>query len=553
MALDGLMLHHLVKEIDFLKGGKIGKITQVGNNDFLFVVRSLSKNNKLFVSLERNQYRIAVTDNEYIAPKDATMFTMLLRKHFEGGTISDIYQQDLDRIVVFKILKTNEFGDKKDKYLIIELMGKNSNLIIADENFVIIDSLRKNGISEDGRTILAKALYTTPLNNKYNIFNLSDESIKELYENNVNDYKDIIASFSGFSPVVAKYIFNQKAPVNELISLKNKEVIPCICSIDNKEDFLCFEFGNIIKKYDSISQLLEEYFYKKTIANEVMEKSNNLKTHITHTLKRLKNKVVKLNEELQEAIDSEKYRVYGELIINNLYLIKNEKMSEITLFNYYDNKDITIPLDTKYSVKENANRFFSRYQKSKKAISYINEQIQIARNEIEYLELILIQITNANVNDIEQIKQELIENHYLKKTNNKNTKQRKEKIEILTYYTSTKTKILVGKNNIQNEYITHKLAKPNDMWYHVKDAPGSHILVVDPQNTEEEIRTAALLAAYYSTYQTSSSVAVTYTLARYIKKIPGKRNCFVTFTNEKTIYIDPDIEIINKLEKAKLQ
>ena len=125
MALDGLMIHHLVKEISFLIGGKIGKITQVGNNDFLFVVRSQSKNNKLFISLERNQYRIAITENEYIAPKDATMFTMLLRKHFEGGSIIDIYQEDLDRIVIFKVLKSNEFGDKKEKYLIVELMGKN--------------------------------------------------------------------------------------------------------------------------------------------------------------------------------------------------------------------------------------------------------------------------------------------------------------------------------------------------------------------------------------------------------------------------------------------
>ena len=551
MALDGLMIHHLVDEIKFLKGGKISKITQVGNNDFLFVIRSQSKNNKLFVSLERNQYRIALTEYEYIAPKDATMFTMLLRKHLESGTITDIYQHDLDRIVMFKVNKTNEFGDKKDKYLIIELMGKNSNLIITDENFIIIDSIRKNGVSEDGRTILAKALYKTPENNKKNIFTSTTEEIIELYENNVNDFRDIIANFSGFSPVIAKYIFNQKAPIIELINLKTKPLFPCLSKIDNKEDFLCYEYGEIIKKYDTISLLLEDYFYKKTIANEVMEKSNNLKTHITHTVKRLKSKIVKLEDELQEAIDAEKYRIYGELIVNNLYKIKNEKLSEITLFNYYTNEDITIELDIKFTVKENANRFFLKHQKSKKAIAYINEQIEIAQNELEYLELILVQIINANVIDIEQIKQELIENHYIKKTQTKSNKNRKEKIEILTYVTSTGSKILVGKNNIQNEYITHKVAKHNDMWYHVKDAPGSHVLVVDPQNTEEEIRTAAMIAAYYSTYQTSSSVAVTYTQARYIKKIPGKRNCFVTYSNEKTIYIDPDANLINKLQKLK--
>jgi predicted ribosome quality control (RQC) complex YloA/Tae2 family protein len=477
---------------------------------------------------------------------------MLLRKHFEGGTILNIFQHDLDRIVIFKISKNNEFGDKKDKYLIVELMGKNSNLIIADENLIIIDSLRKNGISEDGRTILAKAHYYFPETNKKNIYELNDEEIQHIYENNVSSYKDIITLFSGFSPIVAKIIFNSKAPITELLDLKHKTIVPCLTTIDNKEEFMCFEYGNIIKQYADISTLLEEYFYKKTIANEVMEKSNNLKTHITHTVKRLNNKIVKLQEELQDAINSEMYQLYGELIINNLYQIKNERVDKITLLNYYTNEYITIDLDSKISIKENANRFFTRYQKSKKAITYINEQIKIANDEIEYLELILSQINNANVNDIEQIKNELIEYHYIKKTSSKQTKNRKEKIEILTYYTSTKTKIFVGKNNIQNEYITHKLANANDMWYHVKDAPGSHVLVQNPTNSEEEIRTAAMLAAYYSTYQSSSSVAINYTLAKNIKKIPGKRNCFVTFTGEKTIYIDPDVDFINKLEKTKI-
>lgn len=551
MALDGLMIHHLIEELKILNGGKIGKITQVGNNDFLFVVRSQGKNNKLFISLERNQYRIALTEKEYIAPANATMFSMFLRKHFEGGTIIDIYQHDLDRIVIFKISKTNEFGDKKTKYMIVELMGKNSNLIIVDEDFIIIDSLRKNGVSEDGRTVLAKALYEYPTSNKKNIYLLADEEIKNIYENNVECSKDIIALFSGFSPVIAKYIFNSKAPVNTLIELKNKQCCPNISTIDSKEEFLCFDLGNIGKTYNTISNLLEEYFYQKTIQNEVMEKSNNLKTHVLHTIKRLKNKIVKLQVELDEAKDADKYRVYGELIINNLYQIKNEKTNQITLTNYYTDELITIELDNKISVKENANRFFIKHQKSKKAITYINEQIEIATNELEYLELISLQIDNANVIDIEQIKNELIENHYIKKQTNKNQKSKKEKIDILTYITSSGSKILVGKNNIQNEYITHKIAKANDLWFHVKDGPGSHVLVQTPIMSEEEIRTAAMLAAYYSTYQSSSSVAVNYTLARYIKKIPGKRNCFVTFTNEKTIYIDPDIKLINKFNKVK--
>lgn len=549
MALDGLMLHHLIDELSIIKNGKIGKITQVGNNDFIFVIRSNAKNHKLFISLERNQYRIALTTKEYIAPSNATMFAMLLRKHFEGGTITDIYQQGLDRIAVLKILKTNEFGDKVFKYCIIELMGKNSNLIITDENFIIIDSLKKNGISEDGRTILAKALYEFPIENKQNIFQLSDEEIIKTYENNISDYKDIIAHFSGFSPVLARYIFNHKAPIYALLELKHSSFKPILSKISNKTDFVCYQIGEPIKLYDSISELLEDYFYQKTIQLEVLEKSNNLKTHINHTIKRLKNKLIKLEDELAEAYDSDKYRIYGELIINNLYQIKTDKLDKITLNNYYTGEDITIELDKSISVKTNANRFFLKHQKSKKAIHYIKEQIEISKDELSYLEIIASQIENANVKDIEQIKTELENNHYIKKSSNKNIKQRKEKIEILTYLTSTNTEIMVGKNNVQNEYITHELARGNDLWFHVKDSPGSHVLIKNPTNTEEEIRTAAILAAYYSPYQTSSSVAVNYTLARYVKKIPGKRNCFVTFTNEKTIYIDPSNEFINNLKK----
>ena len=549
MALDGLMLHHLIDELKTLENGKIGKITQVGNNDFIFVIRNNSKNNKLFISLERNQYRIAITDKDYIAPQNATMFAMLLRKHFEGGAITQIYQNGLDRIAIFKVLKTNEFGDKVFKYLIIELMGKNSNLIITDSEFIIIDSLKKNGISEDGRTVLPKALYEFPIENKYNILNLSNDKIKEIYENSINNYKDIIATFSGFSPVIAKYIFSHKAPVIALLELKEKNPTPRLIKIDNKEEYVCYEIGEIVKTYDTISSLLEDYYYHKTIQIEVLEKSNNLKTHINHTIKRLENKIIKLKDELTEAYDSEKYRIYGELIINNLYQIKDEKLDEITLFNYYTNEDITIPLDKKITVKTNANKFFIKHQKGKKAITYITEQIEISEDELEYLQLIAVQIEKANVKDIEQIKNELEENHYIKKSSNKNIKHKKEKIEVLTYLTSTNNEILVGKNNIQNEYITHTMARPNDLWFHVKDAPGSHVLIKNPTNTEEEIRTAAMLAAYYSPFQSSSSVAVNYTLARYVKKIPGKRNCFVTFTNEKTIYIDPDTNIIDKIKK----
>ena len=551
MALDGLLISKLLKEFDYLINGKIQKISQVGNNDFLFVIRN-HQNYRLFLSLDRNQYRLCLTEKEYINPANATMFTMFLRKHLEGGIIKGIYQHDLDRIITIEVNKINEFGDNKTKKIIIELMGKNSNLIITDAENIIIDAFRKIGISETGRTIMPKALYEYPEVTKINIFKDNDENINNKLQISLNKHQEIVANFSGFSPLIAKYIINHKAPLTVIEEIKNNKIIPSTFKIGDKEDFYFFNLGEITASYQSISEMLESYFYQKTIQLQVQEKSQNLSTHINHTINKLKNKIIKLEDELKVANDAEKYKQYGELIMSNLYQLPNKNIDKITLFDYYNNQDVTIELDDSINIKANANKFFTKYQKSKKAKAYITEQISLASDEIEYLELISVQIKNANVKDIEEIKNELIANHYLKSSSNKDNKKKKEKIEVLTYYTSENTPIYVGKNNLQNEYLTHQFAKPNDTWMHVKDGPGSHVIIhKDGELTEEDIRTGALLAAYYSKYQDSSSVAVDYTKIKNIKKIPGKRNCFVTYTNQKTIYIDPDITLIDKLQKKR--
>lgn len=549
MALDGLLISKLLNEFKPLINGKIQKISQVGNNDFLFVIRNHT-NFRLFLSLDRNQYRLCLTDKEYINPNNATMFTMFLRKHLEGGIIKAIYQHELDRIVTIEVNKINEFGDNKCKKTIIELMGKNSNLVITDNEDVIIDAFRKIGVSENGRTIMPKAKYIYPIDNKLNIYKADKEAIISNYQM-VNSYQDIVHLFSGFSPLIAKHIINHKAPIELICNLKNIEINPVVFNLNHKNDFYFINLGEKVNSYSSISKLLEEYYYQKTIELQVQEKSNNLSTHINHTITKLTNKIVKLEDELKIAMDADKYKELGELIMNNLYQLPKNNVKEVNLFNYYTNENITIELDDSINIKANANKFFTKYQKGKKARTYIQEQINLANEEILYLELIATQIKTANVKDIEEIKQELINNHYLKASTNQ-PKKKKEKIELQVYYTSNDTPIYVGKNNLQNEYLTHSFANPNDLWMHVKDGPGSHVIIhKDGEFNEEEIRSGAILAAFYSKFQDSSSVAVDYTKARYVKKIPGRKNCFVTYTNQKTIYIDPDLDIIQKLRKKR--
>jgi predicted ribosome quality control (RQC) complex YloA/Tae2 family protein len=282
---------------------------------------------------------------------------------------------------------------------------------------------------------------------------------------------------------------------------------------------------------------------------KVRLKTNDLSSFVERQLTRLEKKIANLNNDLNDALNSDKDKLYGELLLS--YSKLKEKHDKVTVLNYYTNENVTIKLDPKLDVIGNSSKYYKKYQKSKNAIIHLKEQIEITENEIEYFKVLKYQIANASINEALEIQDELIENKYLLKKQSKNN-NRKQKTKLLTYELENSTLISVGKNNLQNEYLTHKLATGNEMWFHIQHGAGSHVVVHNTKElSEEEIRTGAILAAYYSTYSESSSVAVDYTRIRNIKKIPGKRNCFVTYTNQKTIYIDPDINIIKSLKEKK--
>jgi predicted ribosome quality control (RQC) complex YloA/Tae2 family protein len=547
MPLDGLLLNKLASEISPLVGGKISKVLEISESDYILQIRSNFKNYNLLLSASSQYYRFHLTEKKYEYPLVPKGFTMLLRKYLEGSIILSLKTIKNDRILEIKTKGLNEIGDTEYTSLILELMGKDSNIILLKNN-TILDAYKKENSIESKRIIYPNAVYEPFINPiKLNPFSLKTEDIVESF-NSILDSKALMNKFNGISFKTASYVMNSKSPIDTFISLLNIEPKPYTFKDNNKEDFYFTNIGyDKIKDYSSISSMLDDIYFDKALKERVKEKSSNLSLTIKSRIKRLQDKISNLNKDLIDASKADTYKLYGELLLSVSYI--KEKSNSIEVLNYYDNKNITIPLDIRYSVIDNSKIYYKKYQKAKSAITHINEQIAITNDEIEYFKIIYSQIENASVTDILEIEAELVENKYIKKAETK--KKRKLKTKILTYILEDGAKVYVGKNNIQNEIVTHKIAKYNDTWFHVKDAPGSHVVISkEGEMSEYDIRTCAMIASFYSTYKASSSVPVDYTLQRYIKKIPGKRACFVTFTNQKTIYIDPSKEFIDSLKSS---
>ena len=540
--LDGIFFYKLANELNMLKTGKINKIQEISDEEFLFTVRRNSNNIKLLISLSPNSSRIHITKEDYSFPREPKPFTMLLRKHFEGSNIKSIEAHETDRIIDIKTSKYNELGDFEEKTLHVEIMGRYSNLVL-EENNTIIDALRHIGVS-DLRTVMPNALYTYPdTQNKINPYSVSQDELRTVLSE-VSNPSELCTKILGLSKTNAIYCFDQENYIDAFYNLLNSN-IPSL-NKGTKYDVNYINIGNSTT-FNTYSELLEYYFKDVALKERVRAKTGNIEQTIKKLIKRNEEKIIKLENELEATKKADTYKLYGELLIANSYI--KEKSDKIEVLNYYTNETITIPLDKKLYIKENANNYFKKYRKSKNTVLYATKELENATNEIEYLRLILSQIENSEVlEDVLEIQDELIREKYIipqKKVSKLN------KVQILTYIVNDNI-VYVGKNNMQNEKVTHELAHKENLWFHVKDAPGSHVVLQKKQDyTEEEIRTCAMLAAYYSTYRNSSSVPVEYTKVRNIKSIPGKRKCFVSIKGEKTIYIDPDKNIIDSLKKGK--
>lgn len=551
MSFDGILLQRLITEFDCLKTGRIVKITESGDTDFILTVRANRKNANLMLSFSSDFARIHLAERTYDAPANPKSFTMLLRKHIEGYFIEDICTYQCDRILYFTLAGYNEMQDFKRKYLICEIMGRYSNLILTEENFIIIDALKHDGIGEYNRTILPNAKYEFPRTSKLNPLDYTEEELTRIIqERRLKSPKEYMDTFTGVSLNLSYPIFSVDDHAHTFytyLHLKNQPAV--FINFKGKPDFYYHSFTyEPMETYTSLSSMLEEFYYEADLKAKVKQKTDDLLHFIHRQIEKNKNKIEKLTLEKQTAANSSELRLYGELLLTSASL--KEKKKEETVYNYYTNREITIPLDIKYTVLENSNRYFKKYQKNKNAVIHIDEQIGYARNELEYFEILKFQAEQANIHEALEIQAELIEAKYLFRKDLKPKKKQKPRLS--AYVLENGIIISVGKNNIQNDYLTNRLAKPNEMWFHIQSGPGSHVVVhKENELTEEEIRTAAMLAAYYSAAAASSSVAVDYTRIKNIKKIPGKRNCFVSYTRQKTIYIDPDKEYISRLKVKK--
>lgn len=585
MALDGITLRSLIHEMKSkLVNGKIDKITQPEKDEIWLTIRNEKQNHKLLISANSSTPRIHfVNDAKKENPLTAPMFLMLLRKHIGNGTIKSVEQRSTERIVEISIDAYDELRVLKNKTLIIELMGKHSNIILVHtEDRKIIDSIKRISLNISSvREVLPGLTYQYPPGHKKisPIHRLDEDEFRRLCSNFHSEiYKLFYMSYEGMSPTISKEIcYRANVESTEVASslsevkteklwgtfsrmmsrIEQHEYSPCIVIQRNPHTILDFSAVLLthyetmeLVEYQSIHTACEEFYFLKDRAERIQQRTSALRKKIQTRLDTLQHKTEKQNNEISSSMLLDKDKLYGELLTSYIYQIKTG-MSEITLENFYSNNEkITIPLDVQKSPSENIQRYFKRYQKSKNRIEELTEQLAIAQKEISYLENVLLSISQIETYDeISEIQDELAKQGYIRRPSNH--KSKKETISSPMEFTASDgTTILVGKNNTQNDRLTLKLSSPNDTWLHTKDIPGSHVIIRAKQQdiSEKTLYEAAVLAAYYSKGKFSSNVPVDYTERKNVKKPSGAKPGMVIYVNNSTIYVTPEESVVEQLK-----
>ena len=651
MAFDGITLNAVVNELQILKGAKVNSINQPDKNSIVISVYN-GNNFAINIDTSANNYRIHLTTHSRKNPLNALNFCMCLRKQLNRAKIDSIYMKDLERICYIKFSTYNEMNDLVNKTLIIELMGKYSNIILVNENFKIIDALKKfdnfdvlnhsenfdslkkeksnDGLIEKSRGIMPGREYIEPVDEKYNFKKTSENEFIEIIEK--SSYKTLESAipnlFTGISKLFVQNIINTLELTNTISrkSLKNiyeyiNEIIDCSNSSNlkliinknnysvgieerennknsatgfeerenndltinkdnnkdnNKDDYLSEEDENIFK----INFELDDFYYNKIEKELFTNYRNGLLKILENTLDKLTKKLYNINEKVELCKKKDDYKIYGELLIANIYRLKNvntiqnenarqiknedtsenlsqikeknEKTLEVQVENYYDNnKKISIPINPNISISKNAENYFKKYDKMKRTLDVVNKQKEQTNKELNYLSTIIDEIdTCTTISDINEVYEEISENILFNEVSNhkryKAGKIKKENTQMLLNYLKFKVDdydVLVGKNNKQNDYITLHVANDTDYWFHTKDIHGSHLILrcngVTPKL--ETIKKCAEIAAYHSKAKFSSHVPVDYTQIKNVKKPKGAVPGYVIYKNNKTIYVTPQI------------
>lgn len=531
MALDGIILSKVKEDLDKYLPIRINRIMQTSKTEVVFNVHANSLRTNLVINLHSNFNHICLSDRSFNTYNDPSTFVMVLRKYIINGVIDKIEQFDYDRYLLLHIHSRNEFYDEQSFILSVELMGKYANLILVDENNKIVDALKKIPPYENTkRTILPGAIFTLPeKQNKLDPYN----------NETINFDESLVNQISGFSKSLEKEIRYRliKEPYSKIIEdIKNSNKL-YITRIKDTYDFHIIPLTNLSIEYEEYDiQKGFDLVYKQDDEKERIKSiSDDLFKVCKRQIKHFDSKLIKLNQSLEDANNLTQDKTNGD-VLYTYYNLNEKGLKSIDLDDYEGNK-ITIKLDPKLSIKQNANKYYQQYQKKRKGKTFILEQIQIASDELEYFKNLYEQLSYANYTDALDIKEELSKYGYLKKQSNK-TNSKKKKINL--YQVKVDGYIITfGKNNIQNNYLTFDYAKSNYTWFHTKQFHGCHLVCDSDELPENILRICANLAAYYSSGRLSSSVPVDYTLVKNIKKVKGTKPGFITFKNYKTIYIDP--------------
>lgn len=557
MAFDGFFTHAVVHELDqTLATGRVAKVNQPYPAELIMTIRAHRHNYSLLLSANPTYPRMQITQIAYQNPAVPSNFAMTMRKYLEGAILESIEQVDNDRIIKMNFKTRDELGDQQRLVLVIEIMARHSNVSLVNEkNHKIIDTIKHVGSDQNRvRLLLPGATFVMPpKQDKVNPYLpnqiYTDLVRKDLDENELA--KQLQARYQGLGRQSAQELARELQASSDLPTtyhtfLKQFENPDPVIYDDNngKRQFAAFLPSNIkeeqLTHYDTLSVMLDAFYAQKAERDRSKELAGQVLKVLHNELKKDRRKVKKLKQQLEDAAKADYYRIRGEILTTYLGKL-TAGMTEITLPNFYDdNKPLKIKLDPELSPSRNAQKYFTKYDKLKTSVDYVKEQLKLANDEINYLATIESQIDLASPADIQEIRLELQQQGYIKQKRQKSKKRRKVRVsKPEEFHTSNGTTVLVGKNNLQNDRLSFKIANKNDIWLHVKDIPGSHVIIRDSDPDEQTLLEAAQLAAYFSKGRNSDNVPVDYLPAKRLHKPNGAKPGFVTFTGQKTLYVTP--------------
>jgi len=551
MSFDGFFLHHMVEELRReLVNGRIQKINQPFEQELVLQIRSNRQSHRLLLSAHPVFGRIQLTQTTFENPAQPSTFIMVLRKYLQGAVIESIEQVENDRIVEITVSNKNEIGDHIQATLIIEIMGKHSNILLVDKSsHKILEAIKHVGFSQNSyRTLLPGSSYIAPPSTEsLNPFTVKDEKLFEILQTQELTAKNLQSLFQGLG----------RDTVNELESILVRDKLSTFRHFFGQEtkpyltetSFSPVPFANRVgEPFVSLSDLLDTYYKDKAERDRVKQQASELIRRVENELQKNRHKLKKQEKELLATDNAEEFRQKGELLTTFLHQVPNDQ-DQVTLDNYYTNQPITISLDKALTPSQNAQRYFKRYQKLKEAVKYLTELIEETKATILYLESVEIVLNQAGLEEIAEIREELIQTGFIRRRQREKIQKRKKPEQYLA--SDGKTIIHVGRNNLQNEELTFKMARKEELWFHAKDIPGSHVVISGNLNPSDEVKTdAAELAAYFSKGRLSNLVQVDMIEVKKLNKPTGGKPGFVTYTGQKTLRVTPDPEKIASMKKS---